>query len=126
MRSIPFFLLGILFYGCVTDSGDKLPEPKAVSVNNIKAANVVGRSASFTVVCTVPEPCWRFVRSEITSSGNIVTATMIAQRTTKDPCLQVLVNIDAPATVTVASAGTYVFKFWRNDGSTVDTTLTIQ
>jgi len=105
MKSIPVVLLSVLLYGCLTDSGDKLPEPRAVSTILIKNVTIVGRTVSFTVVCSIPEPCWQFVRSEPSATGQSVTIKMFARRTTTDPCLQVLSSLDAPATITLSSAG---------------------
>jgi hypothetical protein len=111
--------------GCVTDSNQKLPEPKAVSTTLIKSTSIQERTIVFTVVCTTPEPCWKFVRFDNSTLGQSITTTVFAQRTTNDPCLQVLSSIEVPVTIVVPSNGTYSFRFWQYDGKTLDTTLTI-
>lgn len=111
--------------GCLSDSGENLPPPKAVSASLIKGASIEGRTITFTLVCTIPEPCWRFVRFENLASGQTITTTVLAQRTTNDGCLQVLSSIETPVTISVPSSGAYTFRFWQYGGKTLDTTLTI-
>jgi len=113
------------FIGCLTDSSEKLLEPKAVSATIIKGAIFEGRTITFSVVCEIPEPCWRFAGFSTSTSGQSITTVIFAQRMTNDPCLQVLSSIEAPVTSVVPSSGVYTFRFWQYNGETLDTTLTI-
>jgi hypothetical protein len=120
-------LVAVIFLvGCVTDSGEKSTESQPVDAYSIKSIQASGRTVSFQVACTVPEPCWAFTRTEYAKSGDAYAVTVFARRTTSDPCLQVLSSIDAPFSVSVGSAGSYTFRFRRSDGTTVDTTITVQ
>jgi len=114
----------LCFIGCVTDSGEKLPDPVWVSVTSIKSATIVGKTVQFTVVCWVPEPCWRYARSNVKFFGQFVAIGVYVQRTTSEQCAQVLTSIDVPVNITVPSAGTYTFQFTRLE-TTADTTMTI-
>ena len=118
--------LAILVSGCLTDSGEKLPDPKPVSATAIQSAGISGMAISIVVRCVVPEPCWAFTRTDYSKSSNTFAVTVFARRTTNDPCLQVLSSIDAPFNVTVDALGSYSFQFWRYDGTTLDTTLIVQ
>lgn len=119
-------VLVIFINSCLTDSNDNLPEPQPVSAYEIKSVNVRGRYISIVAGCGTPESCWAFNRTSYSRSNNTFLITVFAQRTTNDPCLQVISSIDARFNTIVNAPGTYTFRFWRNDGTTVDTTLNIR
>lgn len=120
-----FLAIASLMSACLTDVGEELGDPKAVTAYSFKTAIVSGRDISFVVTCEVPTPCWAFNRIDSARSGNTFTVTVFARRTTSGPCLTVLSSIDAPFDVTVESAGSYTFEFWRYDGTVLDTTLVV-
>ena len=119
------FLIMLLFIGCLTDSGETLPDLTLLAANSIKSVTVSGRSVAFKVGCTLPQPCYTVVRTDHAIDGTDVSLTILGRRTTDDPCLEVLVNIDTEASIIVPSAGSYTFRFWRYDEKTIDTTLSI-
>ncbi len=119
-------LILLAFAGCITDTGERLPNLSRASVDSIKSIGIEGRTVSFTVQCTVPTPCYIFVGSDYSVSGRSISVTVYARPRNNDPCHQVLWSLEAPVSVVVLSAGTYTFQFWRWGGQTLDTTLTFQ
>lgn len=113
------------FSGCLTDSEEKLPDPRQVSAESIKSLSVNGRTISATVVYLTPESCWGFVRADHSISGPTITVTVFARRLTNNPCLQVLTPVDAPLSLIVPGPGTYTLKFWRQPDGSLDTTVTV-
>ncbi len=118
-------LISLTFGGCITDTGEQLPDPKPVSADSISSIAIQGRTISFIVSCTVGDPCWRFVRSDHSVSGRTIAVTIYARRFNAI-CPAVVVSIKAPATVVVPSSGSFTFQFWRWGGQTLDTMLTFQ
>lgn len=112
--------------GCLNDMGQQIPVSQPANAESISRAAVQGRTVSFLVVCTLPTPCWEFVRSEHAIAGPNIAVTVIVRPLNGDPCIQVLSHVEAPATIVVPSAGTYMFHFWRYGNSSLDTTLTFQ
>jgi len=112
--------------GC-SDLGDQLPGSfvSPIAANRIVQVDVTGRSLSFLVNCTMPEPCWVFQRIDQTLSGTVASIRVYGRRTTTEACAQVIWWLDARCNVSVPSAGTYTFTFWRGGTSTVDTTLSV-
>ena len=123
-KALLLFTMVVLF-GCIADSGDDLPTPRAVEVYEISNIESQGTSITFTVLCQTPEPCWAYSHHENTNTSSVYLITIYAQRTTNDPCLQVLSSIEVPISVTVPNSGEFIFKFWQNDEATLDTTITI-
>ena len=125
---IKLYLLSTMFIisACLSDSGEKLPEPKPVSTEEIKRVVISDYSVLVLVNCAVPEPCWTYVRTDQSINGSEINLTVIARRTTNDPCIQVMSSIDPEMQLTMPTAGSYTLKFWRHDGTTIDTTIVIQ
>jgi hypothetical protein len=107
---------------CITDAG---VETSPISAYKIKNIAISSRSLSFVVNCELPNPCWAFVRTEVTTSGNEVFFKVFA-RSTSSACIDVLSSLDAPASVTLQSSGTYTFRFWQYNDKTLDSTLVVQ
>src|SRR5574341_706945 len=101
---------------CPTDSGENLRVAEPISAISFRSVTVANRTAAFVVTCVLPDPCWKFIRADQTISETIVTVKILAERTS-DACIQVLSSLDAPASVTVPSAGNYTFHFWRYGGT---------
>jgi len=99
----------VIVGGCSRDFNEQLPNPYPVSSEFIKSVAIQERTVSFIVVCMIPEPCWDYVRTDRSASGQFITFTVFARRHNNDAYLQVLSSIEAPATISVPSAGTYTF-----------------
>lgn len=112
--------------GCLIDSDEKLQDEGPVSAYLIKNATVSDRSISIVVTCETPNPCYCFTHTKHSRSANSYQVKVFARLITNDPCIHVVGSIDAPFNVTVESPGSYSFRFWRYDGTTVDTTLVVQ
>ena len=120
-------LLSILFIllSCSIDSSNDLPDPQPANTEMIKSVNFDEDSVNFTVVSSVPQPCYSFASSKIESSNEVVNITIYIQRQTNDPCPDMVSSIESDITVPVGSSNTYLFKFWKYNETTLDTTIFI-
>jgi hypothetical protein len=127
-RKIEAFLILIPLSvsGCFTDMGEQLPDPEPVSADSVSSLSIQGRTVYFNVICTIPTPCYVFVRSDYSISGQLIPVTVYARPRNNDPCIQMLARMEAQATIVVPSSGSYTFQFWRYGGQTLDTSLTFQ
>ena len=66
-----------------------------------------------------------FASSKIESSNEVVNITIYIQRQTNDPCPDMVSSIESDITVPVGSGNTYLFKFWKYNETTLDTTIFI-
>jgi hypothetical protein len=115
---------------CSTDTRvealtDASVEATLISAYKINNTAISGRSVSFVVNCVIPDPCWAFVRTEVTTLGKDVFFKVYA-RSTSSACTEVYYSLDAPASVTLQSSGTYIFHFWQYNDKTLDTTIVVQ
>ena len=102
-------LLSILFIllSCSIDSSNDLPDPQPANAEMIKSVNFDENSVNFTVVSSVPQPCYSFSSSKIESSNEVVNITIYTQRQTNDPCPDMVSSIESDITVPVESGNTY-------------------
>jgi len=94
-------------------------------VNRIKQVTLAGRTATFVVNCTAPNPCYTLARVEQRAEGNEITVQVFGRLVSDDPCIQVVASIDAIATLKLPAAGTFHFRFANSSRATVDTSLVI-
>lgn len=112
--------------GCLRDMGTGSNfRVSQLPTDAIQSITVSGRTAIFSLVCAVPEAgCWKYLRTDQSADDGTILVTVQGQRTTNDPCLQVLGSIPVTTSITVPGPGTYEFSFWQYD-TTIDTTITI-
>lgn len=125
MKKVILLFPLLMLLSCSTDSSEVLPDPRPVSTDFIKSINIDKTTIRFTVLSEVPQPCYKFHSSEVESSNATVSIKIYAQRTTNDPCLEMLSSIESEISLTVTSANTYLFKFWKYNDATMDTVIAI-
>jgi hypothetical protein len=125
MKKLIFYLL-LVFTGCTTstDNNNLLSGP--ISANRIKSVTALDQEVNFIINCTIPEPCWKYLRTDQEISGFNINMKIIGQRITNDPCLEVLSSLDAKPTIIVPQTGIYTFHFWNTNETSIDTTVVIQ
>ena len=122
LKNTFLILMGFLVWDCESED---LPSAEKVETYKIEALDVEGKTITFAVKSTGTSSCWGYSHFEHSISDSIVFIDVYGQVTTNDPCLAVLITIDATLSVTVPSTGEFTFKFWQHNESTLDTTLVI-
>ena len=112
--------------GCLRDMGTGSNfRVSQLATHSIKSVSVSGRTVTFSLGCAIPEAgCWKYLRADHSAGSGSYLVTVQGQRTTNDPCLQVMGSIPVTTSITVPGPGTYEFSFWQYD-TTIDTTITI-
>ena len=112
--------------GCLRDMGTGSNfRISQLATHSIKSVAVSGRTVTFSLLCTTPEAgCWKHLRTDHSALNGSYLVTVQGQRTTNDPCLQVLGSVQVSTSITVPNPGTYEFSFRQYD-TTIDTTITI-
>ncbi|MDZ7715338.1 MAG: hypothetical protein U5J95_03915 [Balneolaceae bacterium] len=118
-------ILLFLVAACNADPSGNLPDPEPIQTEQLKNITIDGLNVSFETINTIPEPCWELADYESSISNSEVVITIFGQRTTTDPCMQVVSSLEANVEITLPQNGTYTFKFFRYEGETLDTTLTV-
>lgn len=113
--------------GCLRDMGTGSNfRISQLATHSITSVAVSGRTVTFSLGCAIPEAgCWKYLRTDHSAGNGSYLVTVQGQRTTNDPCLQVMGSIPVTTSITVPGPGTYEFSFWQYD-TTIDTTMAIQ
>lgn len=128
-RMLTSFLLvaTISLPGCLRDMGTGSNfRVSQLATHSINSVAVSGRTLTFSLVRAIPKAgCWKYLRTDQSAEDGKYLVTVQGQRTTNDPCLQVMGSVQVSTSITVPNPGTYEFSFWQYD-TTIDTTITIQ
>lgn len=132
MRALIICLLAAAMTICLTGCSDNATEPEpywfylAVPVDSIAVGQVNGSGAGFIARVGWRNACGEFSHNVITRDGNTFTVTVIGKEyiSPATACAQVETSFSAPVSVPLPGPGTYTFRFWRTDSTTLDTTLT--
>jgi len=91
---------------------------------------VVVTSKSASAVSLVAKASWHngcgyFNRADVVSQANSFLITIYGQQERDANCTQAFIEFDAPVNIQIPSAGTYTFRFWETDSTTLDTTFAV-
>jgi len=91
---------------------------------------VVVTSKSASAVSLVAQASWHngcgyFNRADVVSQANSFLITIYGQQERDANCTQAFIEFDAPVNIQIPSAGTYTFRFWETDSTTLDTTFAV-
>jgi len=125
LRKLFLLVTAIAFAGCLTDSGQKAPDLWPVPALMFKNASVSGRSITIVVVFGVTSSGWVYSHTEQSRVGNTFSLRGFATPA-QDASLPAMSVIEATVNVSVGTAGSYSFRFWQSDTTTLDTTFTVQ
>jgi hypothetical protein len=126
MNRSAFFmvLLLALFAACDFGQSDDevvtLPSP----VRFVRVTNDSALTLTLVAKASWHNGCGHFGRAEVTRNGLVYSIKVFGSQKKNAVCTQAFIEYDAPVSF-MLEAGTYTFKFWRSDTSSVDTTLTL-
>ena len=129
MKNIPVYsslLTALLIINCSkpADDGDYIEWPSETTHQRITAKT--SSSISFIAQAAWGNSCGSFSRSLIIKTDSTYVIKIFGKQPKSAICLAVMSSFDAPVTINIPSSGTYTFKFWQSDSTSIDTTLTIQ
>lgn len=117
------FLL-TFFLGCDTNEND-LSRIFPVETVKVKNLSISGKQITVTTVHETPTPCVYFYFNEVTNDGTVFTSKVYGKYD-GEPCLQVVSAFDYTEKFTFSSGGVKTLRFWQNDSTYLDTTITLQ
>lgn len=117
------FVLLTLFVAC--DLGDTNDE-KLVLPSYVHSLIVTSRAPAFVAKASWHNGCGRFERADISRKDSIYSIRIFGSQKKNAVCTQAPIEYDAPASFSpILERGTYTFKFWRSDTTSLDTTLAL-
>jgi hypothetical protein len=123
MKIFSILLLVTTLSSCSVFEEDDITRP--IPVDSISVKNILSLTADFTASNFCGSMCWAKTYFEKTINGNNVYIKTFAVVDGSKICPDVCVYAETPVSISLPSAGSYVFHFWRSDSTSIDTTLII-
>ena len=125
MRILLVLLLAAVgFCGCALfDDDDYLV--RRLGAEDIDITELTDHGVIFTFHGQTPDPCHEHYFNDIVRNDSEILVSVYARREKRLICACVVTDIAWPIDVAVPWSGTYLFRFWQSDSTTVDTTLTV-
>jgi len=114
-----FFLLG-----CNTNEND-FSEILPLGADKIESIEINSNQVTVTTIYGTPTTCWYYYRTERTNNDIVVTLKVFGKYD-GEPCIQMLGSCIHKEKINFLSKGNKTLKFWQNDSSYLDTTITLQ
>ncbi|MDE3057399.1 MAG: hypothetical protein KGJ59_05535 [Bacteroidota bacterium] len=106
-----------------TDQGGYTDWASPVVAQTVTAKTL--SSVSFLAHAAWGNSCGRFSRAVVAKNGSVYSIKILGKQPKDAVCLAVVIAFEAPVTIGIFSPGTYTFKFWQSDSTTLDTPLTV-
>ena len=94
----------------------------AIKIDNLQ---VIGKQITITVTYSIGTPCWYYYKTESSNDNNVFTSKVFGKYD-GEICIQVVSSLKHTEQVNFLTAGTKDLRFWRNDSTYLDTTITLQ
>jgi hypothetical protein len=124
MRTIVCLFFAIILSSCNIFEDDEIKLP--IPVDSISVNNITNLSVDFTASIFCGSMCWKNTYFEKRISGSDVFIKTFAVLDGSSVCPAVCVDYQTPINISLLSAGSYTFHFWRSDTSSIDTTLILE
>jgi len=113
-----------LFNACDTNEND-YSSIQPFGAAKIESISISGNQVNVTTVYGTPTPCWYFYRNEITNDGNVFSSKVYG-KDDGDVCVQMTGSFPREEKILFPTNGVKTLRFWQNDSTYLDTTITIQ
>ncbi|MFO7524001.1 MAG: hypothetical protein R6W68_00975 [Ignavibacteriaceae bacterium] len=121
------FILAIsfmLFTSCDTIE-NKYSEINPVGASKIENITINGNQVKVTTSYGTPTPCWYYYKTESQNFRDTFISKVFAKYD-GEMCIQITGSFNHEETVLFAGSGNKTLRFWQNDSTYLDTTITLQ
>jgi len=114
----------ILMQACNTNEPDHsmISPLKAIKIDSVQ---IKGKQVTTTVTYLIGTPCWYYYKIESSNNDNVY-ASKVFGKYDGEICVQVVSSLKHTEQVNFLTSGTKDLRFWQNDSTYLDTTITLQ
>ena len=125
MKNLFFIIVTlILFQACNANEPDNsMISP--LTAFKIDSLQINGKQVTATVAYTIGTPCWYYYKSEINNDNNVFTSKVFGKYD-GEICVQVVSSLKHTEQINFLTSGVKGLRFWQNDSTYLDTTITLQ
>jgi hypothetical protein len=114
----------ILMQACNTNEPDhSMISP--LSAIRIDSVEINGKQVTTTVTYSTGTPCWYYYKTESSNDNNVFTSKVFGKYD-GETCVQVVSSLKHTEQVNFLTSGTKNLRFWQNDSTYLDFTITLQ
>lgn len=125
MKKLFFFAVFISFLSSCDTNENDFSRIQPLGATEIRKIEINGNQVNVTTVYGTPTPCWYFYKAENTNNDVVFTSKVFG-KDDGDPCIQVIGSFNHDEKIVFSSSGKKTLRFWQNDSTYLDTTITIQ
>lgn len=96
-----------------------------LSAIKIDSVQINDKQVTTTVTYSIGTPCWYYYKTESSTGNNDFTSKVFGKYDGEN-CVQVVSSLEHTEQVNFLTSGTKELRFWQNDSTYLDTTITIQ
>lgn len=124
---LPLFILlsGLLFLSCQEPEDNPKMITAKSPVTSIVDVTRTGGIVTAWVWASWPNGCGRYSHYEIFSADSVRVITVYGQQPEGAVCTQGIIRYLTGISIPSLPSGSYTFRFWQSDTTTVDTTFTL-
>jgi len=114
----------LLMQGCDTNEPDHtmIHPLTAVKIDGIQ---INGRQVTTTVTYMIGTPCWYYYKTESNNDDNAYTSKVFGKYD-GEVCIQVVSSLKHTEQIHFLTSGAKDLRFWQDDSTYLDTTITLQ
>ncbi|MCZ7609852.1 MAG: hypothetical protein M5U17_06760 [Ignavibacterium sp.] len=113
-----------LLNSCDTNEND-YSEVRPFGAHKIENIQINGNQVKVTTSYGTPTPCWYYFKTESQNFRDTFISKVFAKYD-GDVCVQVTGSFNHEETILFTGSGNKTLRFWQNDSTYLDTTITIQ
>ena len=106
-----------------TNNGEMLTLPSPVVSVTVSQKSTT--QISFLAKASWHNGCGRFAYFDSTRTGFTYSIKVFGTQPKNAVCTQAFIQFDAPVAIKIPVSGSYTFRFWRSDTTSLDTTLVL-
>ncbi len=125
MKSLFLIAISILLFNSCNVSENDHSEIRSLGAASIDKILINGNEVKVTTTYYTPNPCWYYYKTESQNFRDTFISKVFGKYD-GEMCIQMLGSFNHEETVLFTGSGNKTLKFWQNDSTYLDTTITIQ
>ena len=125
MKNIFFIIVPFILISACNTNGPDISMISPLPAIKIDSLQVIGKKVTIIATYSISTPCWYYYRTESSNDDNVFTSKVFGKYD-GEICAQVVSSLKHKVQVNFLTTGIKKLRFWQNDSTYLDTTITLQ
>ncbi len=95
-----------------------------LSASKINSVKIAGKQVTVNVTYFLPNPCWHYYKTVSYNNDSVFTSKVFGKYN-GETCIQMVSSFEHSQKINFSTRGEKLLRFWKNDSTFSDTTITI-